>query len=225
MMFLSVSILIALICTTLCSSKKIRVTCIGDSITQGGGCVAQSYVEVLQNILGGDYEVINAGLSSQTMLKKGICNDYSPCSYWNSDTWQSALDSQPDIVTIMLGTNDAKIMNWEGIQQNLGDYYALDYVDMIRNVRILSTRPKVYVIIPPPLFEPYPFDMNSTIINEIFPVLIRDVNTVMDTQLVDIYSALASQPDSSALTCDGCHPTDLANQIIAETIASAITIK
>jgi alpha-L-fucosidase 2 len=176
-------------------------------------------------MLGADYEVTNAGRSSQTMLKKGLCNDLTPCSYWTTDAWQTALNSEPDIVTIMLGTNDAKYFNWEGIQQDTGDYYALDYVDMIRTVRQLKTRPKVFVMVPPPLFEPYPFDMNSTIINEVFPVLIRDINTVVDTKLVDVYGALASQPNSTALTCDGCHPTDEANQIIAETIATAITAK
>lgn len=205
------------------SLGKIRVTCIGDSITEGGGCVPQSYTDVLQGMLGDGYEVTNAGKSSQTMLKKGLCNDLTPCSYWDTDSWQKALSSEPDIVTIMLGTNDAKYFNWEGVQQNEGDYYALDYVDMIRNVRKLRTMPKVFVLVPPPLYDPYPFDMNATIINQIYPVLIRDINTVMDTKLVDIYSAFMSQGNGTTLTCDGCHPTDLGNQIIAETIAAAIT--
>lgn len=204
-------------------AQKIRVTCIGDSITEGGGCVPGSYTDVLQSMLGANYEVINAGKSSQTMLKKGLCNDLTPCSYWNTDSWQTALNSKPDIVTIFLGTNDAKYFNWEGIQQNTGDYYALDYVDMIRTVRQVPTSPKVYLIVPPPLYEPYPFDMNATIINQIYPVLIRDISNVVNTQLVDVYGAFASQQvSSSALTCDGCHPTDLGNQIIAQTIADAI---
>lgn len=185
--------------------------------------MAESYTDVLQGMLGNMFEVTNAGKSSQTMLKKGLCNDLTPCSYWNTEAWQTALTSNPDIVTIMLGTNDAKTFNWEGVQQNTGDYFALDYVDMIRNVRKLPSTPKVFVLVPPPLYKPYPFDMNATIINEIYPVLIRDISSVVNTQLIDVYTAFAEyNATAEELTCDGCHPTDLGNQLIAQSIADAI---
>jgi lysophospholipase L1-like esterase len=215
---------IALVLTALLvTSETIRVTNIGDSITEGGGCAPDSYVDILRNILGSGYEVTNAGKSSMTMLKKGLCNDLTPCSYWDTDAWQTALNSKPDIVTIMLGTNDAKYFNWEGIQQNLGDYYGLDYADMALKLRGLRPIPDVYVLVPPPLYDPYPFDMNATIINQIFPVLVRDVGAVVHAGVIDIYSAiLGSNMTTAELTCDGCHPTDAANQIIAQTIADVI---
>jgi lysophospholipase L1-like esterase len=37
------------------------------------------------------------------------------------DAWQRALKTQPDIITIMLGTNGAESFNWEGVQQDTGD--------------------------------------------------------------------------------------------------------
>jgi lysophospholipase L1-like esterase len=55
--------------------------------------------------------------------------------YRKTDCWKRALSSSPDIVTIMLGTNDAKQFNWQGVQQNNGDFFALDYVDMIQVFR------------------------------------------------------------------------------------------
>lgn len=191
----------------------------------------ESYVDVLNEQLGGSgYEFLNTGISSQTMLKKGLCNDLTPCSYWNTDAWQTALYSQPDIVTIMLGTNDAKYFNWEGIQQNLGDYYALDYVDMIRSVRRRAPLATIYIMIPPPLFDPYPYEMNATIINQVFPTLIRDIAAVMDVSVIDLYTAFNTAVDtkavggnSSILSCDGCHPTHDGNLIIAEAIRKAIT--
>lgn len=200
-------------------SAVTRVTCIGDSITSGGSCVPESYVDNLRELLGDGYEVLNAGVSSMTQLKMGLCNDLSPCSYWDTDAWQSALTSQPDIVTIMLGTNDAKYFNWEGIQQSEGDFYALDYVDMIRSLRSLRPAPRVFIMVPPPLYEPYPFDMNQTIINNVFPSLIRDISAVMDTEIVDIFSAF----NSSDLLCDGCHPTAEGNAIIANEIFKSIS--
>jgi hypothetical protein len=60
--------------------------------------------------------------------------------------------------------------------------------------------------------------MNQTIINSIFPVLIRDIAAVTSSQVVDVHSAF----NSSSLSCDGCHPTAAGNQIIAETIYAQI---
>lgn len=206
-------------------SYSLRITCVGDSITEGGGCAPTSYVNNLQELFGDTATITNAGKSSQTMLKQGLCNDLSKCSYWNTNAWQTALGSQPDIVTIMLGTNDAKYFNWEGVQQNLGDYYTLDYVDMIKQLRLLSPQPEIYVLVPPPLYEPYPFDMNATIINEIYPIVIKDISTVTETNLINMYDAFreAEKTAAAPLTCDGCHPTADANQIIADTIYKAIT--
>lgn len=108
-----------------------RVTCVGDSITSGGACLQESYVNDLQDMLGSTYEVLNAGKSGCTMLKDGLDNNGNPYSCWDGDEFKAALESKPDIVTIMLGTNDAKFFNWEGIQQNTGDYFALDYVSVL----------------------------------------------------------------------------------------------
>lgn len=61
--------------------------------------------------------VSNFGNSGKTMLKKGLCfASGGDCSYWNQPTWPAVLASEPDIVTIMLGTNDAKEFNWFGVQ-------------------------------------------------------------------------------------------------------------
>jgi lysophospholipase L1-like esterase len=207
-------------------ARLTKVACIGDSITDGGGCLEESYVDLLQQQLGPEgYDLLNAGISSVTMLKQGLCNDLSPCSYWDTEAWQEALDSQADVYTIMLGTNDAKYFNWEGVQQNTGDYYALDYVSMVRQIRKNTPLAAVFVMIPPPLYDPYPYDMNSTVINDIFSSLIRDIAENMDVTVVDVFAAFnsANASVSTELSCDGCHPTHEGNVIIANAISEAIT--
>ena len=208
----------------------IKVTCIGDSITEGGACVPESYTDLLQYQLGEEYSVLNVGAGGRTMLKQGLLDGTQPFSYWDTDNWQKALTSDPDIVTIMLGTNDAKYYNWEGIQQSNGDYYTLDYVDMINELRaVVKPTTKFFIMVPPPVFEPYPFDMNGTVINSIFPSLIPKIASALNHQrgnkndnrinIIDLHTPLSG----SDLTCDRCHPTHEANVIIAETMAAAIT--
>lgn len=91
-------------------------------------------------------------------------------------------------------------------------------------------------MIPPPLFPNkdgvYPYSMDPKVINEILPVLLPDIARVAGnkiTAVIDIQSAILASPlarpnstDYLQLQCDGCHPTDAANQIIAETMAPYI---
>ncbi len=84
----------------------------------------------------------------------------------------------------------------------------------------LPSKPKVFVIAPPPLYPPFPYDMNVTVINEIFPVLLREIATIGNTNgVIDVFSALGgaalTQP---GITCDGCHPINPGYLEAAQTI-------
>ena len=80
------------------------------------------------------------------MLTNGLCGPPagSNCSYVGTSTWPGALASDPDIVTIMLGTNDAKEFNWFGLQDNTPDSYVIDYLSMIKTLKGLPSKPKVF---------------------------------------------------------------------------------
>lgn len=229
-LLLCLSILVSIFSNV--ESRSMKVTCIGDSITSGGGCVAESYTDILATNLGPGFSVMNAGVSGRTMLRKGVLDStLRPFSYWDTDTWTNALNSDADIVTIMLGTNDAKYYNWENVQQNTGDYYVLDYIDMINQLRQqLRPETEFFLMIPPPVFQPYPFDMNGTIINKVFPTLIPNIATVVNRyqvaplknqniHIIDLHTPLLGNP---TYTCDNCHPTHDANVIFADIIAKKI---
>ena len=42
--------------------------------------------------------------------------------YWDEDIYQEALFSEPDILILMLGTNDAKEINWSDKETFVADY-------------------------------------------------------------------------------------------------------
>jgi hypothetical protein len=46
--------------------------------------------------------------------------------------------------------HDAKSFNWGGVQQDTGDYYALDYVSMLNILRTLTPVPQILLMVPPP---------------------------------------------------------------------------
>ena len=193
----------------------IRVSCIGDSITDDG-----VYVPMLQRRLGSDYLVQNFGKSGCTMQKKGLTTDGSkPESYWTTDEWQQAQESDPAIVTIMLGTNDSKQVNWpEG--DDRASQYVQDYKDMINIMQSLPSKPKIYLCKPPPLFEPYPYTMQKEVVNQELGELIDQIASEMNLEVIDVWSAFDSD---ASLSSDGCHPNRAGDKVIADTIDEALT--
>ena len=226
--------------------QVIRVSCVGDSITSYGCASADNmtYPAQLQRLLGTDqYVVSNHGRSGQTMLKQGLCgsnatNCEGNCSYWKPQNIDPALQSNPDIVTIMLGTNDAKGCNWYGPPNGSpigwGVEFRSAFLDMISQFKSLPSQPKLYLIIPPPLVNPPkhpehppPFDMKKSVLNELLPFHIIP-SIAMETGIdgiIDVWTALGGEHGyfSDTMTCDGCHPKDQAMTIIAKTIAKSIT--
>jgi hypothetical protein len=66
--------------------------------------------------------------------------------YIERKSYKDALNSEPDVVVLQLGTNDSKAKNW-----NLQQYIA-DYIDMVTTFMKLKSRPEIFIMIPPPLY-------------------------------------------------------------------------
>ncbi|MGC9258693.1 MAG: GDSL-type esterase/lipase family protein [Phycisphaerae bacterium] len=128
------------------TAAKIRVACVGDSITYGYG-VPQRRVHgwpgVLQRLLGNGYQVANFGYSGATMLKNGNL------PYWKTPDFEAATKFNPNIVIIMLGTNDTKPENWA----QFGSQFTANAEAMIRHFSHLKARAKVYICTPPPIIH------------------------------------------------------------------------
>ena len=108
--FLYSTIIMILFITASSSADTIRVACIGNSITEGATLstpLSDAYPALLNSQLGDSFDVNNYGVGGRVMLKNG---DYP---IWDEVAFRRALEFDPDIVTIMLGTNDSKPWNWD----------------------------------------------------------------------------------------------------------------
>ncbi len=126
------------------ADDKIRVACVGDSITYGAGIKDRehnSYPAQLQKLLGDGYEVRNFGVNGRTLLSKG------DLPYVKERTYQDALAFKPNIVVIKLGSNDSKPQNWKH-----ADEFEADYKKLVESFRDLPTKPKVYLCTPVPAY-------------------------------------------------------------------------
>ena len=198
----------------LCSSKPVKVACLGDSITYGYGIEDrenQSYPAVLSRMLGADYDVRNFGVCAATLLREG------DKPYIGEQAYADAKAFLPDIVTIMLGTNDTKPQNSvhaEDFQRNLGD--------MISDLQALPSHPRIYVCAPPKVY-PNRFDIVDDVLSGTYCGKLKETAAWRWLEFVDTYSLLASDPEN--LYVDGVHPGVAGAQLLAEKIYDAFSLR
>ncbi|MFZ4620803.1 MAG: GDSL-type esterase/lipase family protein [Bacteroidota bacterium] len=198
-LFLSVALLAA-------QNKPIRVACVGNSITDGGGG-ATAYPAQLGVLLGAHYDVRNFGVGGTTLLKKG---DFP---YWNTVKYLDAKDFDPQIVIIKLGTNDSKPQNW-----TFKSEFFTDYVALVNEFRNNGRRPQIIVCRPVPVFTDGFGITGSIVKNEIIP-LVDSVQKTLGTSMIDFYAAMLGHSD---LFSDGIHPIAAGYTIMAQVARDSI---
>ena len=189
-------------------NAQTKIACVGNSITQ-----FYHYTDSLQNLLtrgGISATVRNEGVTTTTMLKPA----YSNCSYWTNGKLSDVFTFKPDVITIMLGTNDAKqgtdvgtgcgssacINNWKNKAQFTPAYNSM--IDTIYST--LGYKPRIFCVFPPPAQASNCcciFDTSFT--KEMIP-MIQQVAADRGLATINCHqTSYKSNPGSS----DGVHPT------------------
>jgi lysophospholipase L1-like esterase len=195
-------------CAAAEAAGKIRIACVGDSITKGAGADSgQDYPSQLGRVLGAEYTVGNFGVNAATLQM----NTSRP--YRKHRMFAQATAFRPDIVIIMLGTNDAKPGFLKDNEAFLSDMRA-----MIATFAGLPTKPKVFVCKPIPVFDDGYGISTGTLKDRVTP-LIEQVAKEKNVPLIDCYTPFAGK---SALLPDTVHPNAEGNVLLAKTIAAAI---
>ncbi|MDR2699338.1 MAG: GDSL-type esterase/lipase family protein [Nitrososphaerota archaeon] len=189
------------------NSKTIRVACIGDSLTQ-----LTEYTYDLMNKLGGDYDLHNFGVSSTTVTL------VSHAPYMKTIAFQDALKFKPNVIIIMLGTNDAQHSLF---QHN--NTFVDDYITLIQAFQKLSSKPEIWLVLPPPIFSNQTYLLNPEYFEQIILPCIEQVANKTSLPVIDVYSLLI---DYSEYFPDGVHPEkttgNWGDEPVAQIMATAI---
>ncbi|MDE6988586.1 MAG: cyclically-permuted mutarotase family protein, partial [Bacteroides acidifaciens] len=202
------------VCCVLSAQQRIKVACVGNSITYGTGLsdrATQSYPIQLQKLLGERYEVENFGKPGATLLNQG----HRP--YTRQEEYQKALDFAGDIVVIHLGINDTDPRDWT----NYRDFFVKNYLSLIDTFRKANPGVRIIIARMTPIADRHNRFLSGT----------RDwhgeIQTAIETvaryagvQLIDFHEPLYPYP---FLLPDAVHPTAEGASIIAKTVYSAIT--
>ena len=195
-----------------------KVACIGDSLTLGvggtdflsfengtkypygsskdDGWIEDSYPAKLSELLGYKYEVRNFGVGSSSLMSA------SNIPWTTTKQYNASIEWNPDVVIIMLGTNDSIPSNWQ-----YKDQYLKDYIDLINTYKALPSNPDVYVALSLATNltpgSDYVGITEEVILNEIIPLQIAAAKET-GAYIIDTFSV--NSENKAELYYDGVHP-------------------
>ena len=161
-------------------------------------------------MLGGEFEVRNFGYNDASARFD------ADTPYVNKRVYRESLSWNPDIVLLMLGTNDTKTRNWDP------EIFRRDYRRIIESYRALPSAPRVILIAPIRIFlifgKPLLGLHPDTMEEGVRPV-IRETALETGLELVDLKDLF-----SDTRYCrDGVHPQKTGARMLAEAIYSGIS--
>ncbi len=201
---------------TYAQDRKIKVACVGNSVTYGyllPDRELNCYPSQLQKMLGTQYEVRNYGKSGSTLLAKG----HRP--YIEQQEYRDALEYSADIVIIHLGLNDTDPRNWP----NHRDSFFGDYLDLINSLKKVNANAKIWICRMSPITHKHPRFVSGT--RDWYRQIqqaIEQIAEYANVGIIDLEEPLYNRPD---LLPDALHPNTEGAGIIARSIFSTLTGK
>lgn len=192
----------------------IRIACVGDSITYGTlvfGWPGQAYPAELDKLLGDGYAVNNYGYAGRCAFPD------ADRPYVKEELFNLSLEFQPDIVIIMLGTNDTKTRNWKGEEA-----YKYEYGKLIDVYLSLESVEKMYIMAPPPVWEfcgKVWYNIEKDRVENELNRVARELAEEKGLGFIDLYEIFKNKRE---LFPDGVHPNAQGAEIIAETVYAEI---
>lgn len=198
------------------STRIYQVYCLGDSITYGSGLSQEMrslacYPAQLQELLGAKYQVMNYGVSGRTLT------DVPERSYRDTGYLDMVKMQSPDILVVMLGTNDSKEDVWDAQR------YQEEYVALVEELQAIESEPDIYLMIPPEAF-PYEdgvivYGINNDIIHDEIRHIVRTVSEETGAGLIDLYAVTENHPEYFV---DGVHPNEQGYEVLAKAVYEQI---
>ena len=195
------------------SVKRVwRIAFAGDSLTAGIGDRREyQYATYVKKALRKQADVGSFGVSGISVTGYGGLFGDPQMNYRNQQVCADCVEFSPDVLFIMLGTNDAAA--WE----QAGGVFDGEYRALIDGFREALPECTLVAVLPPPTADGNAFLIpNDVIENEVIPAE-REIAEDMGIEIFDLNAAvLAADGGIEAITADGVHFTIDGAEFIAE---------
>ena len=197
---------------------QIKIACVGDSITYGYGIKNQpfrSYPDMLDSMLTDNYNVRNFGNIRVTVQPDG------DQPFIETYTYSDSVEFDADIIIFMLGTNDAKTVNWKGEEK-----FTNDYLSLLGTYLESEKTPEIYLCTPATAYFSGKGEHKSSIYDiqpdtvEIIADCVRNIASEQGYRLIDINAVTKNQRE--LFSYDGVHPEKSGAEVIANEVHKAL---
>jgi len=192
------------------AAEKIRIACVGDSLTEGTCCSDKettSYPAVLSKLVDESrYEVKNFGSAGRAAMKKYDRG----WSYWDNAYYTQSLAYEPNIVLLMMGTNDV-------IHARFDTDYETDMTALIESYKALPSAPTVYLITAPVAND----SRKDNLQNKLIPAQ-KKIAEATGCTLIDFNTETLAWSRDEYYSFDGLHLSDYGYYCAAEFFCSQI---
>ena len=190
-----------------------RIACIGDSLTEGG------YPEQLATLLGDGFEVGNFGASGTSLTNYTNTADRYSSYVTYKDVHQRSLDFNPDLVIIMLGTNDTK--KWAQASLEYKDAYK----SLVASYKAVNPDVEIVVCTSPEVREGNSLQIPVGVISDYIYPLQLEIAAELGATLVDFHALVDGMSESrkgEVIRDDGVHLTADGNLELAALIKKTV---
>lgn len=184
------------------SVARMNVYCLGDSITSGfrlSNPAKYSFPSQLARMSQNNWKVSNGGVPGATLQKSG------DIPIWKQPQFAEVKELNPDIVIVILGTNDTKDKNWQHI-----DGFEKDYTELINHLKSEPSQSKLYICSLPPIIKNYRGGMSNKRAAELSRQ-VKEIATTTGVQYIDITSSLKGKANHFI---DGLNPNQKGAKVI-----------
>lgn len=213
------------------ADDTVDIACIGDSITAGNGSeqievdgsmITPSYPYRLQEQLGSGYTVSNFGIAGIRILDAYdfAISTSTDGQYKGTAQYYQSVNMQPDMVIIMLGTNDLNKFNTVNTAESRQQLKTA-YTDLVHSYLALESNPTVLLATVP---EQRGRTYDASGINNLVSGLIREVADTYGLPVIDIYAMTSAWTDAQLQEYfhDDLHPNNTGYEQLAALFAGYI---
>ena len=161
--------------------EKVKVACIGDSLTAGHTWSNEAYPVYLQEYLGNErFTIRNFGINGVSITGYGGSWDNPNERYILKQEYTDSKNYQPDVIVMCLGTNDGT--NWSSAEATFVDYYHT----LIDGYKEALPDAQWVFMVSPPCKEPNAYNINNEAMREHVNPVQRDIAEEYGFAMIDL---------------------------------------
>ena len=170
--------------------EKVKVACIGDSLTAGHTWSSEAYPVFLQEYLGSErFTIRNFGINGVSITGYGGSWDNPNQRYILKQEYTDSIAYQPDVIVMCLGTNDGT--NWSSAAATFVDYYHT----LIDGYKEALPDAQWVFMVSPPCKEPNAYSINNEAMREHVNPVQREIAEEYGFSLIDLREEFEAMED------------------------------